>query len=350
MPRFLYAFAVCLGLSLAIQSIAPAQDSSSLADLASAARERQKNAASHKVITNEDLPARSEAGASQELAVSDAEVRAALQRHISRIFYSDFASFVDALDKRHHWAAQSANPSTILLVLPVLFDNFPHEQLDIIDRDRDVQFPGRQQWDANISVAATNLNEALSNALPKLHAIVDQNKSLLVNRNLVEKVRSDLVEALLPVERWGARAYLLIQDGQSRMKEYLASGAGRKPLDEYRRRRASEAERTMALGLSNLVWRQQNSKKALGRYDCDPATDTVRAFTEYRKYDYRLRVVGCTADHFQAFLEAPATDGSQGRGFCVDETGVLRVSRDGTSTDCLTRGTAWHDPNSIPQR
>jgi len=328
-----------------------------LTDLARAARERQQNAASHRVITNEDLPAPSDVGASPDLAVSDAEVQSALRRHISKIFYFDFASFVDALDKRHGWAAQSANPSWVLLVLPVLFDNFHFEQLDIVYRDGSVQFPGRQQWNADMNVAARNLNEALSDALPKLHTILDENKSLLVEPNLrpadyapIEKVRSDLVEALLPVGRWGARAYLLIQDGQSRMKEYLASNAGQKPLDEYRQRRASDAERIAVVGLSRLVWSEQNSKEALGRYDCDPARDTVRVFTEYQEYDYRLRVVGCTADHFQAFLDAPAADGHQGRGFCVDETGVVRLSRDGTSTDCLTRGTAVRDPNNIPKR
>jgi hypothetical protein len=134
------------------------------------------------------------------------------------------------------------------------------------------------------------------------------------------------------------------------MKSYLASDAGRKPLDEYMQRRAPEAELVMADGLSRIVWSEHNSKQALGRYECDPTNDTVRVFTEYAKYSYRLRVVGCTKDHFQAFLDAPAGDGSQGRGFCVDETGVLRVSRDGTTTDCLTRGIAIHDPNNIPKR
>jgi hypothetical protein len=349
--------AACLGLALATLTSASAQDSSSLGDLGRTAREPQKNAAPHKVVTDEDLPARRDADGSQELAVTDAEVRSALQRVIGKLFYFDFANFVDALDKRHGWAVQTANPSTVLLVLPLLFNNLEYDRLDIVNRDLGVQFPGRQQWDSNIGFAATNLNEALSAALPKLHTIVDENKSLLVKRNLnsadyasTEKVRSDLVEALLPVERWAVRALLLLQDGQSRMQRYLASDAGRQPLDEYLQRRAPEAEHIMADGLSRIVWSQHNSKQALGRYECDPANDTVRVFTEYSKYSYRLRVVGCTADHFQAFLDAPAADGSQGRGFCVDETGVFRVSRDGTTTDCLTRGIAFHDSNSIPKR
>jgi hypothetical protein len=98
----------------------------------------------------------------------------------------------------------------------------------------------------------------------------------------------------------------------------------------------------VAMGLARLDWSEQNAKKAVGLYQCDPNSDTMRGFDEYRKYDYRLRVIGCSAAGYQAFLDAPAPDGSQGRAFCVDQTGVVRISNDGTSTDCITKGTPWH--------
>src|ERR1700686_3747403 len=53
---------------------------------------------------------------------------------------------------------------------------------------------------------------------------------------------------------------------------------------------------------------------------------------------YRLDFQGGDACHYSAVAIPPVSDGSQGRAFCRDESGVVRVARDGNPSTCISRG------------
>ena len=342
---------VCVAFRLAAwaQELPAAQETTpSVADAARSARERTNSIPpSGKVLTNDDIPSKS-ADPGLPPSIGDAEVRAALKRRLSKVFYFDFGSFVEALDNRTRMA-QASRPEMALFALPVLFDNFRIDDLNIVTRDRSAAFAGRAQWDAEITEVSAELRDALNEAVPKLRRVLEENKAVLVHRDSpptdfapIEAVRAKLVDELMPAERSALRAYLLIEDGNTRLASYFASSQGRPALAQHREGLAAEADQILAAHLSTLNWSEQNEKKARGQYQCNPNSDIVRSFYEYRKYAYRLRIVGCTATQYQAFLDAPVTDGSQGHGLCVDETGVVRISADGTTDQCLARGTPQH--------
>src|SRR5262249_28147462 len=154
-------------------------------------------------------------------------VRAVLKRRMSTTFHFDFENFAGMVDKHNGWSTQSPTPPMILMVLPLLLGIVSPEDLEILKRDREVPFPGRQQWDAEIAQTAAHLHDELMKAAPELHSILRKNAALLARHDVpatdypaIENVRAALVEALVPAGRWAVRGYQQIQDGQTRMKAY----------------------------------------------------------------------------------------------------------------------------------
>jgi hypothetical protein len=336
------------GLSCAAQTGAPqTEQPSSLAEAARAARERQKSSGAKKILTNEDLKTAASSADDVE-AGTEADARRLLQRQFSKLSYGDINSYLTyGLEQRLKIAQKGPHASYTMWVVPVLVEQLAGDDLGIVTND--VQFPGRAAWQEQLDSVGLKLRDELETAVPQCRAILDKNKPLLAatapTRDVLEQyeaVRKQFIDILLPAERWAIRAALLIRDGETRASNYLAVAPSARAA--YNSSRVAEAERVVGMALNTLRWSENNSKTARGVYDCDPNSDTIRSVYEHRQYDYQLKVVNCSQNHYEALMNAPAADGSQGKGLCVDETDVIRISDDGTTTNCLAGGKPWPLP------
>ena len=225
-----------------------------------------------------------------------------------------------------------------------------------------VSFPGRSEWEDQLH----NMVDALAQEAKKLPAAVrtieDSNRSIIEGGDCsrdgcarMKEVRRQLIDAMIPQARWQMRLAVLQQEGKARAKAYLAGS--HEAMAQYRRSRVPLAEEAVGSGMIWLGRAQQEYRKAYGHYTCDlqdfkfgPKVGPHSAnlfsenISEYQKYDYALTLQGCDdsqGQHYQAVASAPSPDGTQGRSFCSDDSGAVRIGTGGQAVSCLSRGQTW---------
>jgi hypothetical protein len=339
-------FLLCIMSVAFLAPVARAQDSTapgatpSVADAARAERERQKSQTPKPLITNDDIGAKIGPADAVGPAVSKQEVRAELEKKYPP------SSFTMADLRQQITSLQSVAAKGDAAMLA----SFKQSALAGYES---IEFPGKKEWEENGSVASRHMVEEAGKAATRLEAIVDGDQNAIAGRDpaALARVRETWIDALLPYATWQQRTRDLMEDGTARAKAYATdSPAG---AAQYRHEAVERTEIAVAGMLGPLVIMENQIRRVRGRYICDPAewphdpnfpnapTALQRTFTQVSQEGYRLDFEGCGASHFSALAIPPASDGSQGRAFCTDESGLVMVAPDGNAATCMSRGSSW---------
>ena len=353
-------FASALGLCIFVACMASVADpcpasaqeegaTPSVAEAARLARERHKSTTPSRVLTNEDL---SFQNAETGELLSDQQVRAILEKEVPRPLTADV---MDRLRITFGYNRAEIMPDSYMI--------------RALGDYSQVLFPGRDEWVAKYHDALDHLADEVT----KLHGAIDSIES--TNRSVIEagnglngaserleQVRQQLIEALIPETRWSRRAQEMVEDAKARAKAYLANSRG--ATGEYRKERAPAAEEAVGSALIWLGREEEKYREAYGHYTCDlqdfkfgdsrgphSAGLLFANITAYQAYDYKLTIQGCDLSqgrHFRALAVAPSTDGTQGRSFCSDDTGDVRIAGDEQIASCFSRGAAWKPTSWTP--
>jgi hypothetical protein len=340
-------FLLCIIMSAAfLAPIARAQDSTapaatpSVADAARTARERQKSQTSKRVTTNDDIAPKIGPADAADAGVSEQQVRAELEKNYPPSFFT-MANLRQQITLLQSVAARG-DAGTLT--------SFKRSALAGYER---VEFPGKKQWEENGSVATSHMVEEAGKGATRLEAIVDGNQNAIPGRDpaALARLREMWIDALLPYATWQQRARDWAEDGKARAKAYATGNpAG---AAEYRHEAVGRTEIAVAGILGSLAIMENEIRNVRGRYICDPAewphdpnfpnapTALQMAFTQVTQAGYRLDFEACGASHYSALAIPPASDGSQGRAVCMDESGLVRVAPDGNAATCMSRGSDW---------
>ena len=226
----------------------------------------------------------------------------------------------------------------------------------------DVPFPRRSEWEDQLHNVVDDLADEAKKLAETIRSIENSNRALIDGgssspdaRTRLKDVRQQLIDAMIPQATWQMRLVQLQQAGKTQAKAYLANN--HEAMAQYRRGRVPLAEENVGSGMIWLGRVQQEYRKAYGRYTCDlqdfkfgpkagPHSANLLSdnITEYRNYDYELTIQGCDVSqgqHYQALAAAPIPDGTQGRSFCSDDFGAIRMGVDGRADSCLSHGQPW---------
>jgi hypothetical protein len=321
------------------QETTPPATTPSVADAARAVRERQKSMTPKRILTDDEIAAKRRARDLANMGASENEVRAEIEKH-----------FAPSLTKAD-LTQQIAQIKTIARGDPDMRVVVKRSALAGYDS---VEFPGKKHWEEDVSVAVTRMVEEAAKAATRLQAIVDENQNVLAGRDLAAsaRLREMWIDTLLPYATWQRRMRDLAEDGRARVKAYTRGNpAG---AAEYRHEAVRRNEIAVGGMLGDMHIVEDELRNVRGHYACD-ATQGPRdpqhpeipnvMWTIYmntaRGAGYRLDIQGCDARHYSAVAIPPVSDGSQGRAFCMDESGVVRVAPDGNPATCISRGSEW---------
>jgi hypothetical protein len=331
-------------MSIAQQEASP--PAPSVAEAARAARERQKSTNAKHVLTDEDLGGSRETGGSGSLA-SEAEARAQLERDPT---VPAKPTVADLKQRIHDFSAASGGDQRT--------QDFRHGGLYESFEYKNVDFPGKKEWEEEM---ATALNHSLAEsglAAARLQAILDENQEVLSrgDPSASQRVRKQMIDALVPNIRWQMRFQQLWQEGQARAKAYLSNSAA--ALNNYRQSQGKRAGTSIGYTLIALNDKEERFKRAHGRYTCDlsefnfiilnqsqlksPDVGWQTKIGRVHELEYQITMQGCDANHYTVMAAPPAPDGSQGRAFCTTESRGIRIAEDGRSVNCLSKGSDWH--------
>jgi hypothetical protein len=319
------------------QESTPSEGTTSVADAARAKRERQKSTTPKHVITDDDVASKIGPADAADLGASEQEVRAEMEKN-----YSQPLTKADMMRQITEMQGVAARGDAGMLT------SFKQSALAGYEA---VEFPGKKEWEHSLSVVATRMVEEANKGVTRLQAIVDGNQNAIAGRDptALARTREAWINALLPYATWQHRARNLEEDGKARATAYATgnpTGVAQHRQDAVRRN-----EIAVAGVLSELHIPEDQLKRIWGHYACD-ATQWPRdpqfpdlpnqIWAMYVRTvsgaGYRLEMQGCDSGHYTAVAVPPASDGSQGRAFCTDETGAVRVSADGDPATCLSRG------------
>jgi hypothetical protein len=315
-----------------------------LADAARSARERQKSSNPKHVLTDDDIASGRAQQDSAAAAGNEAQARALMEKsYPANPTVADLKSQIDQMSIYSKYPAADLTAKFKLAAL------YGYEKVD---------FPGKQEWEAELETATNHfLNEA-SGAASRLQAILDQNQDALSRHDpeSSRRVRALWMEAVVSYASWQMRLQQLITDGQSRAKAYVSSSST--AASDYRRGRAKQSESAVAWTMIRFREMEDEFKKHTGHYACNLADFNFNANNPNKPYNaqyfwenklanirslgYDIVMQGCDATHFTALAVPPALDGNQGRAFCTNQSDGTRIADDGSSVHCLSNGAAWH--------
>jgi hypothetical protein len=241
--------------SIAQQEASP--PAPSVAEAARAARERQKPTNAKHVLTDEDLGGSRETGGSGSLA-SEAEARSQLEKDPS---VPAKPTVADLKQRIHDFSAASGGGQPT--------QDFRHGGLYQAFEYKNVDFPGKKEWEEEMTTALTNLQAESGLAAPRLQAILDENQEALSrgDPSASQRVRKQMIDALVPNVRWQMRFQQLWQEGQARGKAYLSNSAA--ASNDYRQSQGKRAGTIIGYTLIALNDKEEQFKRAHGRYTCD---------------------------------------------------------------------------------
>jgi hypothetical protein len=216
-----------------------------------------------------------------------------------------------------------------------------------------VNFPEKSEWQEKGSVAITHMVEEARKGATRLATIVEDNQNAIAGSDpaALARVRETWIDALLPYATWQRRMRDLMEDGRARAKAYAAGnpvGAA-----EYSHEAVERTERAVEGMLGELGIMEKLIRNVQRRYVCDPAqwphdphypeapNALQMTYTKVSQEGYRLDLQGCDASHYSAVAAPPVSDGKQGRAFCMDESGVVRMAPDGNGAKCMSTGSEW---------
>jgi hypothetical protein len=322
------------------QETAPAATPPSIADAARAARERRESMTPKRIMTDDDIAAKRGAGDSANVGASEQQVRADMEKH-----YPPSLTKADLTQQIAQIKSIAARGDADMLV---------GVKRSALAGYESVEFPGKKRWEQDVSVAVTRMVEEANKGTTRLQAIVDGNQNVLAGRDLAAsaRLREMWIDELLPYATWQQRMRDLAEDGKARAKAYATGNlAG---AAEYRHEAVTRNENAVGGMLSSMHIVEDELRNVQGHYACeaaqwprDPRHPEIpnAMWTIYMNTasgaGYRLDIQGCDARHYSAVAIPPASDGSQGRAFCMDESGVVRVAPDGNPATCISRGSEW---------
>jgi hypothetical protein len=332
--------AIFLATGAQAQESTPSGETPSVTDAARAKRERQKSTTLKHVITDDDIAPKIGPAAAADLGASEQEVRAEMEKN-----YSQPLTRADMMRQIKGTQAVAAFGDAGMLT------SFKRSALAGYEG---VEFPGKKEWEQSLSVAASRMVEEAGKGVTRLQAIVDGNQNALAGHDQAAsaQMRETWIDALLPYATWQQRARNLDEDGKARAKAYATGNPT--GVAQYHHEAVRRNEIAVAGVLSELQNAEHLLKNAWGHYTCD-ATQWPRdplfpdipnqTWALYMRSvsgaGYRLEIQGCNANHYTAVAVPAANDGSQGRAFCTDEKGIVRVAADGDPATCLSRGSDW---------
>jgi len=340
-------FLLCIMMSAAfLAPAARAQDSTapaatpSVADAARAERERQKRIAPKHVVTDDDISPKIGPADATDTGASEQEVRAELEKDYAPSLFT-MANLRQQIAQLQNVAARGDAGMLASLKQSALAGY------------EDIEFPGKKEWEENGSTATSHMVEEAGKRATRLEAIVDGNQNAIAGRDPADlaRVRETWIDALLPYTLWQRRMRDLEEDGRARAKAYATgnpTGAA-----EYRHEAVKRTEIAVASMMGPLAIMENQIRIVQGRYVCDPAqwphdphypeapNALQMTYTQVSQEGYRLDLQGCDASHFSAVAVPPVSDGSQGRAFCTDESGLVRIAPDGNAAKCMSRGSDW---------
>jgi hypothetical protein len=312
----------------------------SVADAARAARERRESMTPKRIMTDDDVAAKRGAGDSANMGASEQEVRAEMEKN-----YSQPLTKADMTRQITQMQAVEASGDAGMLT------SFKRSALAGYEG---VEFPGKKEWEQSLSVAASRMVEEAGKGVTRLQAIVDGNQNAIAGRDptALARMRETWIDALLPYATWQQRTRDLMEGGKARAKAYATGNSA--GAAEYLHEAVRRNENAVGGMLSSMHIVEDELRNVQGHYACeaaqwprDPRHPEIpnAMWTIYMNTasgaGYRLDIQGCDARHYSAVAIPPASDGSQGRAFCMDESGVVRVAPDGNPTTCISRGSEW---------
>jgi len=322
------------------QETAPAATPPSVADAARAARERRESMAPKRTMTDDDIAAKRGAADSASTGASEQQVRAELEER-----YPPSLTKADLTQQIAQMKSTAARGDADILV---------SIKRSALAGYENVEFPGKQHWEEDASAAASRMVQEAAQGVTRLQAIVDDNQTAFTGRDPAASasLREMWIAALLPFATAQQRVRDLAADGTARAKAYATgtpAGAA-----EYRQEGVKRNELAVGGMLSSMHITEDELRNMQGHYACeaaqwprDPQHPEIpnAMWTIYTNTasgaGYRLDIQGCDARHYSAVAIPPVSDGSQGRAFCMDESGVVRVAPDGNPSTCISRGSEW---------
>ncbi len=345
---------VCLALFPKAQQ-ARAQDAppQSVAAIANSARQRQKSTTPARVFSNEDVdPAASDGPVANDQQLReflDRTYRGPLTKQLSKAFEQDARAF-----SFQHFSPEFA---------------YAAERRGSLREYSDVFFPGRGEWEDQLRAVFNSNIEERKKLLDAILSIEDANRELIDGGGgtpeasaRLEEVRQQFISARMPEFRSEQRLGTVQRDGYERAKAYQSNPEA--ATAAYRRNRIPVAEKSVGSGMIALIGAEQDYHKTYGRYTCNlrdllagPKNGMNSAgvlslkIIAYQNYDYELILQGCDASqgqHYQVLATAPSPDGTEGRNFCSDDSGTVRMEAEGKVDSCLSRGLAWRAEEKTP--
>lgn len=322
------------------QETTPPATTPSVADAARAARERQTSMTPKRTVTDDDIAAQRRAADLANRGASEQDVRVVMENG-----YPPILAKADLTRQITQIKSIAARGDADLLL------GFKRSALASYEG---VEFPGKKQWEEDLAVGVTRMVEEANTVATRLQAIVDDDPSVLAGRDLAAaaRLRERWIDALLPYATWQQRMRDLVADGTARAKAYATGNpAG---VAEYHQEAVSRNETAVGGMLSSMRIVEDELRNVQGHYACeeaqwprDPRHPEIpnAMWTIYMNTasgaGYRLDIQGCDARHYSALAVPPVSDGSQGRAFCMDESGVVRVAPDGNPATCMSSGREW---------
>ena len=333
--------AIFLATGAQTQESTPPEGTPSVADAARAVREGQKTTPPKHVITDDDIAPKIGPADSVDLGASEQEVRAEMEKN-----YSSPLSKADMMRQIAHMQAVAASGTEGMLT------SFKRSALAGYEG---VEFPGKKEWEHSLSVVVSRMVEEAGMGVTRLQAIVDQNQNVLAGQDHAAspQLRETWIAAVLPYATWQHRALNLDEGGRARAKAYATGNPT--GVAQYTHEAISRNEIAVGGMLSSMHIVEDQLRNVQGHYACD-ATQWPRdphhpeipnvMWTIYMNTasgaGYRLDIHDCDTRHYSAVAVPQVSDGNQGRAFCMDESGVVRVAPDGNPATCMSRGSEWN--------
>jgi hypothetical protein len=309
-----------------------------VAEAARAARERQNSMQPKAVITGDGTALDAAARNSQDIGALETEVRKEMQSsYPQKPTATLFQSNIQEMTQMANYPGNGLRARFKYIALVT------HET---------VEFPGKQEWERDIAAAVGNLIVASAQGAVSLQKILDQNRDAMAtgDASTVARIRELWIEARVPSESWLKRVWALTGDGQARAIAFATGNpAG---MHEYRSGNANRTELWVGSRMATVRKQEAAYKRAHGRYSCvagDFANNPNAPNWEWNsdiesmgQWGFRIDYQSCDTSHFTAVAVPSALDGSEGRAFCTNESGGVRMASDGSATECIARGRVWN--------
>lgn len=337
MTEFSFNFLVVVLLLISAKQVFT-QSAPSVADAARASREHQKSAKPKHVLTNDDFGQSDGTEDSEDVATSAAQLRIQMEKS-----YPVNPTAADLKSEMDRLGIYAKIPEGELL------GKFKREALYGYE---DVNFPGKEEWEQQLTTAVAHFIAEGTAAASRIGAILEQSQGMLSNRDpaVVQKVRTQWIDAVVPHAVWQARMQHLIEDGKTRIKAYLNNSEA--AIGDYRHAREKQIESGIGRAMTVLRNEELNFKRSHGRYTCELTQfpnkqEDSKTWDSYmetvRLWGYDIFMQGCDTNHYAASAVPHAPDGTQGRAFCSSESSEVRIAEDGRAANCLSKGSSWHD-------